>query len=249
VKSADSPDGPRQLENSQLQAFDKEFISGAMWDRVIEFIERDFGNDPFSLLDIGGGNGVFVDALLDRFPRSEATLVDNSELLLSKNAPRARKTLVCESVTNLEARLKGRRFDIIFMNWLLHHLVLGSYRQTRDLQTRTLGEVARLLGPRGRIHILECIYEGVLIPNLPGWMIYQMTSSRLMAPVARKLGANTAGCGVCFLNHSTWMANFEKASLKTVRAEHHPDWKPSLIRRLGLQLRTVHDTQYWLSRP
>lgn len=239
---------PRKLEDSQLEAFDQEFISGSMWDRVVELIKSDFGDSGFTLLDIGGGNGIFVDALLDRFPNANATLLDNSNLLLSKNKPHPRKLLICESATNLESALGRQHFDVIFMNWILHHLVLGSYRQTLELQRTMLTQVTRHLTERGRIHVAECIYEGALFPNLPGWMIFQATSSRLLAPLVRKFGANTAGCGVCFHNHSHWRRAFESAALKPLHLEQHPDWNPSWIRKLALQLRTVHHSQYWLSR-
>src|SRR5688572_22692908 len=128
----------KKLGEDQLKHFDREYVEPPMWPtvqaRLGEF------DDDFALLDIGGGNGVFVDKVLDLFPRCRATLLDNAEPLLEANKPHPRKELVKASVEELRQVLGERRFDVICYHWVLHHMVMPSYTATREMQVRVLRE-------------------------------------------------------------------------------------------------------------
>jgi ubiquinone/menaquinone biosynthesis C-methylase UbiE len=237
----------RKLEDSQLQAFDHDHIAGEKWGHISKWIEESFPDGRFSFLDVGGGNGSFADSILDRFPNSHGTVLDNGDVLLDRNKFHPNKILIRDSAGNIASTLADRRFDLISFNWILHHLVMEDYSSTRLLQQRVLSDCGRILTPRGRVFVMECIYEGALYPSLPGWMIYKITSSRALAPLTRVLGANTAGCGVCFLNQRQWETNFEKAGLEIVQTLRYAEWDMSLMRRIGLLIRSVYDRQFLLS--
>ncbi|NJO57968.1 MAG: class I SAM-dependent methyltransferase [Richelia sp. RM2_1_2] len=81
----------KQLEDSQLETFDTEYVNDKRWQIIKEQIERDFPEGDFTFLDVGGGNGLFADRLLSNYPKSRGTVLDNSELLLSKNKSNSRK--------------------------------------------------------------------------------------------------------------------------------------------------------------
>lgn len=202
----------KQLEDSQLETFDTEYVNDKRWQIIKEQIDRDFPKGDFTFLDVGGGNGLFADRLLSNYPKSRGTVLDNSELLLAKNKSNSRKSLICDSVEHL-AQLDGK-YDLICFNWLLHHLVGNSYSETRQNMSAALEAVIPLLTPRGRVSIFENMYNGLIFDGLPSHLIFTLTSNQAIAGLTKKMGANTAGVGVCFLSHNQWFSTITKANFK-----------------------------------
>jgi hypothetical protein len=109
-----------------------------------------------------------------------------------------------------------RRFDVVFINWALHHFVLDSYRKTRAWQERILSAARGLLTARGRVSVLEDVYDGLIFTDLPGRLIYTATSIRMLGSLTRRMGANTGGCGVCFLSRRQWEGVFRRTMFDIV---------------------------------
>src|SRR5215469_2725847 len=110
------------LDETQNQAFDTEYHSRKEMEDKIAHIASHFDNRAFSILDLGGGNGRFLDELLECFPGANGVLLDVSESLLSQNKAHSRKQLLKASVDQIPSLLQ-EKFDVITINWLLHHLV------------------------------------------------------------------------------------------------------------------------------
>ena len=72
----------KKLDDSQVESFDTDYVTGARWETVKARVDRDFPGGDFRFLDLGGGNGVFTDCLLEAYPKAQGTVLDNSELLL-----------------------------------------------------------------------------------------------------------------------------------------------------------------------
>jgi hypothetical protein len=97
------------------------------------------------------------------------------------------------------------------------------------------------------VSIWENIFEGALLTNLPGRAIFELTSIRAISKLARKLGANTAGVGVCFLSRPQWQADLELADLQ-VRESH---WMPMglpLYQRIPLTIGSVGAVHMWCGK-
>jgi SAM-dependent methyltransferase len=236
----------RKLDDSQAATFDTDYVDGGRWDSVKAQVARDFPAGDFSFLDVGGGNGRFADRLLEEYPGATGTVLDNSEVLLGRNAGSVRKRLVCESAEHID-KIDGR-FDLISVHWLLHHLVGESYRQTRRNQLKALRSLRALLSPRGRISIFENMYQGWVFEDLPGRLIYHVTAARLIAGLSRRMGANTAGVGVCFLSRRQWLASFRECGLEVLGYTEPDHWTWALRPewRLLLHLRAVRVGHVWL---
>ena len=239
----------RKLADSQVEAFDTEYVDDRRWDAVRVRIDQDFPRGEFRFLDVGGGNGAFSDRLLAHYPRAIGTVLDNSELLLSRNERNARKTCICDSVKHVGHI--GEKYDLISVNWLLHHLVGDSYVKTRQNQLATLKSLRALLTTCGRVSIFENMYNGWLIENLPGQIIYHLTSAKAIAAIARRMGANTAGVGVCFLSKSEWLSTIREAGLAVV-SYVEPDnwvWRMPPMWRILLNIRERRVGHFWLTAP
>jgi SAM-dependent methyltransferase len=235
-----------KLDESQLRDFDTEYVTPEIWTITEQWITEAFPDGQFSFLDVGGGNGAFTDLLLNRFPGARGVLIDNGEALLSINKPHPRKTTLCESALDIERRFKGQHFDLICFNWLLHHLVLRSYRSTCALQARIVAAARDLLSKQGRLCVFENLYDGILVDALPGWVTYQLTSSEILSPIVKRLGANTAGCGVCFRSRSGWEALFLQLGLDIKHFQMYGHLSIGKLRRVALHIRSARMAAFLL---
>ena len=236
-----------EIPDDQIQVFDADFISDERLASIESCTERDFPDGVFSFLDVGGGNGGFTDRLLARFPQSQGTVLDNARVLLDRNVPSSRKTLVHGSVEDMETIFGEQRFDVVFFNFSLHHFVVPSYRTTRSFQRRALVASRNLLTPRGRVSVVENLCDGY-VPGLSGFLVFFLTSNKIIAPVVRRLGANTAGVGVCFRDRHSWRAEMERAGF---RVEHfEPEFYPNSLSRMKqilLLIRDIRGGNFWLA--
>jgi len=203
----------KKLRDDQLAAFDVPLSTNARVQDFFAKIHDHFGGHPFRHLDVGGGNGTFSDGLLERFPNCTSTVLDPAQVLLDRNSPNPRKTLVNSTVEEIGDKLGEEKFDLITVNWVLHHLVLGSYKETREHQLANLRRLGTYVSQDGKISVFENVLEGMMLPDLPARAVFGITSSRLLSPITKRLGANTAGTGVCYLSRRQWLALMSEAGL------------------------------------
>lgn len=202
----------------------------------------------FNFLDIGGGNGIFTDRILAHYPKSSGVLIDNSKYLLSKNSENPRKTVIETSAENLTGAIRNEKFDIIFMNWLLHHCVTGSFSDTLAMQRKMLAQAHQLLTDDGNLVVFENLPDGYLGEKTCSYIINRITSNKLLAPVVKKLGANTAGIGVCFLGEKQWSKQFSKTNFSVSGLKKFPNWKLNPIKKLFLTLKSMRVVLFFLTK-
>jgi SAM-dependent methyltransferase len=234
----------RKLSAKHTAAFDTEYVDEAKWRMVTSGIEESFPSGSFRFLDVGGGNGRFCDRVLEAYPGSTAVLLDNSQQLLSRNTPHPRKTMAPHSVERIDS-LFSEKFDLIFFNWVLHHIVADNYATSRRAMSRALMMCSKQLRPGGKVSILENLYDGLLIDSLPSRLIYFLTSSRMLQPLTSRFGANTAGVGVCFLSRVMWQKTIEGAGLKITRFTDDVRWSFPFYKRALLHLGRIRVGHFW----
>jgi len=95
---------------------------------------------------------------------------------------------------------------------------------------------------------LAPMYQGWVVENVPGRLIYHLTSAKLTASLARRMGANTAGVGVCFLSKHQWLMTFRESGLEVLSYAEPDDWvwPLRLEWRLFLHLRQIRVGHVWL---
>ncbi|MGA1875208.1 MAG: class I SAM-dependent methyltransferase [bacterium] len=234
----------KKLTAKQTATFDAEYVNATRWRIVRDFIDHDFPKGNFCFLDIGGGNGIFTDRVLREYPGCEGTILDNSLYLLERNKKHERKRIIYESIENLGTSVTSK-FDIIFINWVLHHLVADTYRESINHIWRTLRSCSERLTSQGKISIFENLYDGYVIDCLPGLLVYTLTSTKALVPFTSKLGANTAGVGVCFLSFKRWVKIIRKAGYHIERFNIGKQWKLPIHHKLALHLRQIRIGHFW----
>lgn len=234
----------RKLSDDQLDSFDWNFVDDSKQKIIWGCIDQEFPTGEFSFIDIGGGNGSFTDLILDRYPKAHGVVVDNSDMLLAKNRSNPRKRVINKPAEQLQSNFE-EKFDIVFLNFLLHHLVVESYVSTRSNQAGVLAIAKGLLTKNGRISIFENIYDGAFIHFLPSYLIFYLTSSKLLGKITRRLGANTGGVGVCFLSKRQWQSTFKKNKLKIGHYSDDRHFTLPIYQKIILHLGDVRYGHFW----
>jgi len=235
------------LSEKQLQAFDVEYVNQKRWIPIKECIDRDFPDGQFSFADLGGGNGIFADRILAAYPKSTGVVIDNSPFLLGKNLLNGRKRTVLESVESINHAL-SEQFDIIFFNWLLHHLIDNSYARSLAKIDSVLSSAKGMLTQRGRVSIYENMYRGFIIDNAPSIIIYHLTSAKTIAPLMKRGGANTAGVGVCFLSQKKWYSIIERIGYGILNYTDDDTWPINWKWHAFLLIKNIRCGHFWLTK-
>lgn len=236
------------LREDQVRAFDTDYFVDLRLNRLFSCLAEDFGEKPFRLLDIGCGNGLLVDRILARFPAATATAVDNSSYMVQANVPHERKRVLLADATQLPAHLGNDTYDVILLNWILHHLVDKSWTGSRHNIRHQLLQLHGLLAPGGRLSVYENCYDGLLLDNFPAWLIHRVASTPMLSRFARSQGANTAGVGVCFQSRRSWTALFESSRWSIRHELTEAPWHSVVPLKLALtlHLRKVYCNHFWL---
>jgi SAM-dependent methyltransferase len=238
----------KKLDDQQVLNFDTDYIQNKDWNKLCEYLSVLFPEGDFSFLDIGGGNGVFCDKVLETFPQSTAVLLDNSEYLISLNKSSTRKSVICDSVENVGMIIRDKKFDVIFLNLVLHHFVGNSYNATYKNVVNTFLHLKPLLSPRGNVYVFEDFYNGLIFDGLTGYLIFMLTSSKMLAGLTRRMGANTGGTGVCFRSKKQWEKIIRKCGYTIVHEGESHLFKFPLIKRLLLHMGKVNMGYLWLKK-
>lgn len=202
------PESALKLDSEQTKAFDVEYVDQALFDRTLAQVDT---GEVTEVLDVGGGNGLYADKLVEYFPGARVTNLEPDAYLAGRNQAHPRKRVVVNDFQH--ADLAPGSFDLVFFSWVLHHFVGESYRRTLGLQADGLAAARRLVKPGGKVVIFENYYDGLALDDLPGRMIYELTRSKALSPFTARLGANTAGVGVAFHSKQAWHRLIEQAGL------------------------------------
>jgi ubiquinone/menaquinone biosynthesis C-methylase UbiE len=238
----------RMLKEEQLRTFDTEHICDAEWAVIQPIFDASFAGRAFSFLDVGGGNGSFADRMLAAYSGARGVVLDSADTLLRQNRPHPRKELMLARAENMQ-ELGERKFDLIMLNWVLHHLVMESYAKTTALQRKVLANARQLLSPGGSVSVLENLYEGKVLDELPSRLIFKLTSSKLLESFVRRLGANSAGCGVCFRSRRAWREDAIRSGLVVQNFIQLTSKPIGRLKEVMLHVGFVGHGFFWLQSP
>jgi hypothetical protein len=206
------------LEEHQNVEFDRVYVDAREIDHLISFINRKKSalhplnsRKYFLLYDLGGGNGSFCDSMISRLPTTRAVNVEISEALININKKNQSKTVMKQSLLDF---LPQEKADLVSLNYVLHHLVGNDIRASYALVARSLHNARRMIDDHGTLLIFENVIVGRISDELSTRVLFSATSSRWMARVSRRLGANTGGVGVLYLGEAQLKRLVEAAGFR-----------------------------------
>lgn len=113
---------------------------------------------------------------------------------------------VCNSVENLLEIFEKETFDIVFANRVFHHFVDKTYKKTLSGMQRAMAAISIILKKDGILCIQDEFCDGFLFDGATSWIIYHLTRIKnpTLSSIFLKMGAMSAGVGVCFLSEKMW---------------------------------------------
>jgi hypothetical protein len=159
------------------------------------------------VVDVGGGCGFFAGAI-SHLNGTKVRVLDSDsqsvDICKSSGIEAAVENALCPSVLGDES--------VTCFNLILHHLVGRTDSEVFELQSKAL----RAWCNNGRhVFVNEYIYESYWLSGVSAWLIWIITSSKLLSAIGRivaftvpSLRANTFGVGVRFRTSTQWRKMF-----------------------------------------
>ncbi|QBI18628.1 class I SAM-dependent methyltransferase [Egibacter rhizosphaerae] len=201
-----------------------------------------------SLADIGCGAGNILAYLRDRTGIEHVAGIDPSSGLLAL----AQDRLGCPTypVSVLDPELEARipeRFDVVVAAAVLHHLVGGTRRDSRELARTAVDRALRLVRPGGHLVIVEPVFS----PRAPMALLFH--TKRAVARFTDRrvaLGDYWRNIGppvVSYLTDAQLAASVRDAGGEVVAHHVEPREVGRLLRLAGIRSR--HESTFVVRRP
>ena len=220
-----SAGGQQLVDEQSIVRFDQDYIGDDTLDRLLETI-LSVRPRIDEIADFGGGNGRLLDRVLQRLPQALGTNYEVSEQLRFLNAHSERKTVSAESFLSINTHAE---YDLILINWVLHHLVGNSLPETLQLIRSATAIAARALKPGGVIVVSENLIQSTLSERFASAALFKVTGSRLLKPVISRMrdGAAIAGVGIYYMSEQQLHSMFpEFKHVATFdQGQHDYGWK------------------------
>jgi ubiquinone/menaquinone biosynthesis C-methylase UbiE len=203
----------KMINEHQKSYYEKEenLVLSYILDKYSNLLDKLKSRNTLKILDIGGANGQLAFALKEYFSdiNCEIYVVDTTEYdSWTKYADKI--TFIKASADNLVELFETNSFDLVFANRVFHHLVRNSWRSTMLGMSDVMKQVASILKKNGFFCVVEIFCNGIVFNNASSKIIYSLTSCKLslIIMLCRKLKAESAGVGVCFLPKKMWLTLF-----------------------------------------
>lgn len=189
---------------------------------------------PVKILDIGGGSGALAFALHEYLGDCEHEIY---VLEITKyeiwNEFSNCIHFVEGSAFDVEKFFKQNTFDIIFVNYVFHHLIQKSHKCTIDGFKSMLASIRSRLKDDGKLCISECYYYMPIIKEASGLLIYTASTFNLpfLVKILHKFGAKSSGVGVCFLSKEKWNSLISQSGYYVLTAYEKPAKTMRLVLR------------------
>ncbi len=149
--------------NAELLNFDKYFFT---------FIKKYCGKDLSSLLDIGGGSGIFSYLVAKECPNIIVTLLDPSKKMLAKMEDMEGIIKVVGKLPN-EINLNSI-YNYIHIKEVFHHITGPSIKESKNNLEKSLQNIKMLMNNNSYLLIHELFFESPIILTLSNTIIFYL---------------------------------------------------------------------------
>jgi ubiquinone/menaquinone biosynthesis C-methylase UbiE len=195
------------------------------------------------LIDIGGSSGYFVKKILENFPELnlKITVLDNTKYSTWDNNWENIE-FIQDSADNIEKIFGIDYFDIIFANRVYHHMVSNTFKKTLIGMQETTDKFYNVLKKDGLLCIIDTFSDGLLFDKAPSRLVFLSTSyNGIFTKFIRKLGAKSAGIGVCMRSEKMWISMIHKTKFKIQEIKHGPNSFIPIFQKIFLFIKDYYE--------
>lgn len=194
-----------------------------------EFISKK-NNYNKSLLDIGGGSGIFSSFIKDKCNELDVTVVDPSKKLL--------EALDDERITKQWGQLPDKLniphskiFDYILLLEVLHHVTGDSPSSSREEALRSLKNIRQLMDKNSYLIVHELFYESYLYSPFTRNLIFYLLRLQNYLGIKFLPKEFIMGLNVCFYTRYELEEIFNICGFCIVDS-YEEDWKNNIKKKL-----------------
>ena len=206
-------------------------------ERYLTYLQEFENRKKIRILDIGGATGHLAYLLKKYYEHNgaEVYVVDSTSYdTWSESGFGNDVHFICDSVENLKDLFEDNTFDLIFANRVFHHFVQSSWQRSLKGIDECMQTIHSLLKVDGCFCIMDHFYNGALIDSGSSFLVYTFTSihNPLIAKLVKKMGAESAGVGTCFLSEQMWKHKLGKSGFDIIHIERTIPDKMTLAKRI-----------------
>jgi ubiquinone/menaquinone biosynthesis C-methylase UbiE len=207
-------------------------------------LKKFIGENTIRILDIGGGSGYFSVALYEYFKgkNCEIYVIDPMRYdTWSKFSEKVK--FVQGTADDLSKIFNVGFFDIIFAKYVFHHFIKDTWEKTIVGMKSIIKQIQSIMKKNACFCIVDQFYNGLLGDTSASKMIYRFTKCQIpfLVKIFRKMGAESAGTGVCFLSKKMFLKLFHYAGFEIETLSEPLPTKMKWYRHIGLLLKTWND--------
>jgi len=202
------------------------------------------GNGTIKVLDVGGGSGFFSMKIREYFSENNCEIyVLDTTKYKTWNEFSEKVTFIEDSAENIEKTFEDNKFDIVFAKYVFHHFVKNTWKDSIKSMEYIIGQINKVLKNNGRLCIVDQFYNGYPLDSNASKMIYMFTTCKfpLFPKIFKRLGAQSAGVGVCFLSKKMWLKLLSNNGFGIETLEEPVPTKRKWYEHIGLLLKTWND--------
>lgn len=213
------------LDESAIDRFDEDYIGESLFQQLVQLCVE-LRPEITSIADFGGGNGRLLDRVLDCLPDALGVNYEVSAYLRRLNKQRPNKIIVSDSFLSQKIDSK---YDLIFINWVFHHLVGVNIGSTSALMQQAADVAFQALRPNGLLVVSENLLKSVFPVGVSSGALFGITKSRFLKPIVSRMrdGKTIAGVGIYYLSEQRLIELLSKFELIRTffSSEHDYGWK------------------------
>jgi len=129
------------------------------------------------LLDVGCGDGTFIKSLINTGMRAEFLATDISFTMssMAKANLRLNRTEILVADAFKLPIIAGKRFDVIHIAFLLHHLIGKTRPKSMTLARKLISTLINMISENGILIVEEVYYNSYFLPRLTTSIIFYIT--------------------------------------------------------------------------
>lgn len=176
-----------------------------------------------SILDVGGGAGFFIKWIKEKLLENKnilqlkITVIDSVRYDTWDDKDECIQYVQCDAVS-VDCVLKESSYDYIFCNMFVHHLIGNNFEESGEIRKEVFNNLHKVLRSDGKLLIADNVNNGFLFDDMSCRILYAVTTCRnaVVKKMLFKLGAHSAGVGVCMLSQGMWKNLLTETGFKMI---------------------------------